>query len=417
MLQNTPALEAARVEALQTPLEDFDMSKPERFQSSTHWPFFDRMRAEDPVHYCRDSDYGPYWSVTKWSDIMTVETNHRVFSSQPTIFIGDPFTDFQPQSFITSDEPRHSKWRKPVMPGVGPHRLDEIEALIRSRVGVILDELPRNEEFNWVEKVSVELTTQMLATLFDFPFEDRHLLPYWSDIVTATPLAGAAKMDEEERRKILMEIVATFTEMWRERAAAEQKFDFISLMAHHDDTKDIVDDPFTMLGNLSLLIVGGNDTTRNSISGGVLALNQFPDQYDRLRADPSIIPNMVKEIVRYQTPLSYMRRTALDDFEVGGKAIKKGDKVVMWYISGNRDEEKFDNAYDFDIGRANAKSHISFGFGVHRCMGNHVAEMQLRILWEEILQRFDKIEVVGPEKRVSSNFVMGIEELPVRIAA
>ena len=188
-------------------------------------------------------------------------------------------------------------------------------------------------------------------------------------------------------------------------------------MAHHDDTRDLVKDPFTMMGNLSLLIVGGNDTTRNSISGGLLALNQFPEQYDKLRADPSVIPNMVKEIVRYQTPLSYMRRTALEDCEVGGKMIRKGDKVVMWYISANRDEEKFDNAYDFDIERANAKSHMSFGFGIHRCMGNHVAEMQLRILWEEILNRFDKIEVVGEPKRSHSNFVMGIEDLPVRIAA
>ena len=417
MLQITPALEAARAEAREADLATLDMSRPERFVNSTHWPFFDRMRAEDPVHYCPDSEFGPYWSITRWADIMKVETNHRVFSSQPTIFIGNPPDDFQPQSFITSDEPRHSKWRKPVMPGVGPHRLEDIEALIRSHAIEILDGLPRNEDFNWVEHVSIELTTRMLATLFDFPFEERHLLPYWSDVITATPLAGAAKMEEEERRDIMRDFVGRFSQMFMERQAAEPRFDFISLMAHHDDTRDLVKDPFTMMGNLSLLIVGGNDTTRNSISGGLLALNQFPEQYDKLRADPSVIPNMVKEIVRYQTPLSYMRRTALEDCEVGGKMIRKGDKVVMWYISANRDEEKFDNAYDFDIERANAKSHMSFGFGIHRCMGNHVAEMQLRILWEEILNRFDKIEVVGEPKRSHSNFVMGIEDLPVRIAA
>ena len=417
MLTRTPALEAARAQAAETPLEDYDLSRPELFQQNVHWPYFDRLRTEDPVHYCRDSEYGPYWSVTKWADIMTVETNHRVFSSEPTIFIGDPDEDFRPQSFITSDEPRHSKWRKPVMPGVGPHRLDDIESLIRRHAVEILDDLPRGEDFNWVEHVSIELTTRMLATLFDFPFEERHLLPYWSDVITATPLAGAAKMDEEERRGIMRTFVERFSQMFMQRQAEDPRFDFISLMAHHDDTRDLIKDPFTMMGNLSLLIVGGNDTTRNSISGGVLALNQFPEQYDRLRADPSVIPNMVKEIVRYQTPLSYMRRTALEDFELGGKTIKAGDKVIMWYVSGNRDEDKFDNAYDFDITRANARSHISFGFGIHRCMGNHVAEMQLRILWEEILKRFERIEVVGPEKRVSSNFVMGIEELPVRIAA
>ena len=409
------ALTRARDEALATPLDKIDVSRSERFAVGAHWPFFDRLRAEDPVHYCADSDFGPYWSVTKWKDIMEVETNPQVFSSFPVIFIGDPPDDFRLPNFIASDEPRHSEWRKPVMPGVGGERIAQIEATIRERVGAILDDLPRNEEFNWVDRVSIELTTQMLATLFDFPFEDRHLLTYWSDMTTATPQVGAGIMPEEERRAILFECVEYFFKLWHQRKGKSNGFDFVSLMANSPNMANFEEEPHKFLGNLLLLIVGGNDTTRNSISGGLKALNDFPDQYDKLRADHSLIPGMVAEIIRWQTPLSHMRRTALSDYELGGKTIKEGDKVVMWYISANRDSDKFENPYEFDITRKNARGHMSFGFGIHRCMGNHVAEMQLRILWEEIMKRFDRIDVVGEAKRTKSNFVMGFTDLPVRI--
>jgi cytochrome P450 len=212
-----------------------------------------------------------------------------------------------------------------------------------------------------------------------------------------------------------MECAGTFMQLWHERAAAEPKFDLISMLAHGENTKDMIDDPLLLLGNVMLLIVGGNDTTRNSISGGVVALNQFPDQYDKLRGDPSVIPNMVAEMIRWQTPVIHMRRTALRDFLLGGKQIKEGDKVVMWYLSGNRDEKVFDNADKLTIDRRNARAHVSFGFGIHRCMGNRLAEMQLRILWEEIMQRFEKIELVGDVVRLPNNFIRGIAEVPVKL--
>ena len=310
----------------------------------------------------------------------------------------------------------HDEQRKAVQNVVAPKNLAELEPLIRSRVRTILDGLPIGEAFNWVDKVSIELTTQMLATLFDFPFEDRSKLTHWSDVAIATPeLTGSDGVTEEVRRREMGECLEYFTRLWREREKQPPKFDLISMLAYGESTKDIIHKPMEFLGNLMLLIIGGNDTTRNSISGGVLALNQNPNEYIKLRKNPALIPNMVSEIIRWQTPLSHMRRTALVDTELGGKKIKKGDKVVMWYLSGNRDDRAIDNPEAFIIERPNPRYHLSFGFGIHRCMGNRLAEMQLKVLWEEILQRFHTVELVGDPVRVRSNFVRGYSELPVKL--
>jgi cytochrome P450 len=185
------------------------------------------------------------------------------------------------------------------------------------------------------------------------------------------------------------------------------------MMAHAEATRDM--DPRNFLGNLVLLIVGGNDTTRNTLSGSIYALSRHPDQYQKLRKDPELIDSFVPEVIRWQTPLAHMRRTALADIEFRGKQIKQGDKVVMWYVSGNRDDEVIEHPYDFIIDRARPRTHLSFGFGIHRCVGIRLAELQLKIIWEEILKRFDNIEVVGEPKRVYSSFVRGYESLPVRI--
>ncbi len=417
MGEQLSALELATAEAWSTPLDKLDVSKAERFANNTHWPFFDRLRKEAPVHYCADSMHGPYWSVTKFNDIVAIDANHGTFSSQDNIVIGDNPKEFTPPMFIAADPPIHDVQRRAAAPAVGPARLSELEALIRQRVGTILDGLPRNEIFDWVPRVSIELTTQMLATLFDFPWEDRHLLPYWSDTTTSSETVGNTSITMARRQEILMECLEYFTRLWHERQAAPQKFDFVSLLAHDPATRNMLDNPIEYLGNLMLLIVGGNDTTRNSISGGLLALNQNPAEYDKLRNDPSLVTNMVSEIIRYVTPLAHMRRTALADVEFRGQQIKKGDRVVMWYVSGNRDEEVIENPNAFIIDRDRARHHVSFGFGIHRCMGNRVAEMQLRILWEEIMKRFPRIEVVGEPQRLVSNFVLGITSLPVRIPA
>lgn len=409
-------------------IEDIDVSHPILLQQDIWRPYFKRMREEDPVHYCKSSMFGPYWSVTKFNDIMEIEKNHEVFSSDRdiTIFdqsmfdaLGIPRGRRDTSSFIGMDPPVHDEQRKAVQGVVAPRNLSKLEGLIRQRVINILDSLPLNEEFDWVEKVSIELTTQMLATLFDFPFEQRHKLTYWSDVATSVPELGVGVqgLTRQAQEDALEDCLATMRGLWAQRAnlPSDNDIDLLSMLAHNEATHDMDDNMF--LGNLILLIVGGNDTTRNSISGGVLALNQNPVQYDKLRANPELIPGMVSEIIRWQTPLSHMRRTATRDFEFRGKQLKKGDKVVMWYISGNRDEEVIDHADEFIIDRVNPRHHVSFGFGIHRCMGNRLAEMQLRVLWEEIMKRFDNIELVGEPERTVSNFIKGYTRLPVKLTA
>ena len=395
--------------------DPLDPSNSSLYDTGQHWELFKQLRENDPVHFTPDSPFGPYWSITRFDDIKHVDTNHQIFSSEPSIVIGDLPPDQVLPQFIAMDQPRHDAQRKGVTGAVSPRSLARIEPLIRERVCAILDGLPVGERFDWVDNVSIELTTQMLATLFDFPFEDRRNLTRWSDAATSSKaLTGASNMTEEERFEQLMECLEYFNRLWAERKGGDGD-DFVSMMARSEAFQDM--EPMEYLGNLVLLIVGGNDTTRNSITGGVYALNKFPEQFDKLRANHALIPNMVSEIIRWQTPLAHMRRMALQDTEVGGRKISAGDKVVMWYASGNRDEAHFADADKLIIDRPNARQHVSFGYGIHRCMGNRLGEMQLRILWEEILQRFDRVEVLDEPSRVRSNFVLGYSEMPVVLHA
>ena len=402
------------------PLAELDVSQPELFHHDSWQPWFARLRKEAPVHFLSDSVNGPFWSVSTHDLIKEVDTNHEVFSSEKGgIAIVDPVPvegQLENKSFISMDEPNHAKQRRVVSPTVAPKNLAEFEPLIRERAADILDNLPVNETFNWVDKVSVELTARMLATLFDFPYEDRRKLIYWSDITTAVPeVTGDDSIDMSKRYEELMECAGAFYQLWVAKQGTPPSFDLISMLQNNPETEKMNEDPALFLGNILLLIVGGNDTTRNSISGGVMALNKYPEEYQKLRDNPELIPNMVAEMVRWQTPVIHMRRTALEDYELGGKQIKAGDKVVMWYLSGNRDESVFEDAERFIIDRPNARAHVAFGFGVHRCMGNRLAEMQLRVLWEEIMKRFEKVEVVGDVERNPNNFIRGIKDVPVQL--
>jgi len=404
-----------------TPLEAIDVSRPELFRTDSWQPWFARLRREAPVHYLADSANGPFWSVTSHQLIKEVDGNHQVFSSEKGgIAIADPIPategQIQGRSFITMDEPAHMPQRQAVAPTVAPKNLVELEPLIRERAIDILENLPVGETFNWVQEVSIELTARMLATLFGFPYEERRKLVYWSDLATAVPqVTGDDSIDMNHRYQELMGAAGAFYQLWAEKAGQEPTFDLISMLQHSAATAKLNEDPEQFLGTILLLIVGGNDTTRNSISGGVIALNEYPDEYQKLRDDPKLIPNMVAEIVRWQTPVIHMRRTALQDTTLGGQQIREGDKVIMWYLSGNRDERVFEDPDRLIIDRPNARSHVSFGFGVHRCMGNRLAEMQLRVLWEEILARFHTVELVGDVERLPNNFIRGIRNVPVQL--
>ena len=406
--------------AYNTPLEDLDPSNALLWQNEEYWPIFERLRNEDPLHWCKaawESGYrsddaapiGPYWSVTRYEDIMAIDTDHKRFSSEPSIVLPNQADDFSLPMFIAMDQPKHDVQRKTVAPIVSPMSLGEMSKLIRERTQYVLDQVPIGEEFDWVDTVSIELTTMMLATLFDFPFEDRRKLTRWSDVATAGPETGIVE-SEDQRRAELMECVEYFMGLWQQRIGGNGH-DLITMLANGEETKDM--DTMEYLGNLILLIVGGNDTTRNSMSASIYASHLFPSEWDKVKANRDLIPNAVAEVIRWQTPLAYMRRTALEDVDMHGKTIKKGDKVAMWYVSGNRDERKFENPNTLIVDRANARNHISFGFGIHRCFGNRLAELQLQILWDEMMKRFSRVEVTAEPSRNISSFVKGYTKMNV----
>lgn len=400
-------------------LDEFvDVSQPRLYRDDSWGSPFARLRREDPVHFHPESPFGPYWSITRYTDIMKVELDHGTYSSAQElggIQIADQPKGAERPSFIRMDPPRHTAQRKTVAPIVAPSNLANMEGLIRERTVRVLDGLPRNETFDWVDLVSTELTAMMLATLFDFPQEDRRKLTHWSDVAIANIEAeDAVVRSEAERTAELMQMAEIMAALWKERAAQPPKFDLISMMAHGEATQNMPLPEF--IGTFGLLIVGGNDTTRNSMTGGLMAMLDNAEEVDKVRSDASLLPSLVSETIRWQSPVIHMRRTARKDTELAGKTIRQGDKVVMWYVSGNRDETTIDQPERFLVGRPKARQHLAFGAGIHRCVGDRLAEMQLRILWEEILKRDLKIEVVGPPVRLYSNFIRGIRALPVRIA-
>jgi cytochrome P450 len=406
-------------QAVHRALASIDVGDPRLYQDDSWRPWFEQLRRDDPVHYCEASPFGPYWSVTRYDDIFAVELDHQNYSSSSELG-GIQVTD-QPKgqertSFIRMDPPGHTAQRRTVAPIVAPTNLVNLEPLIRKRTCDVLDALPRNETFDWVARVSTDLTNMMLATLFDFPWADREKLTWWSDVAIANvDSPDAVVHSEDERFAEMVRMGDYFRRLWEQRAAAPPAFDLVSMLAHSEATRNL--QPREFIGTIGLLIVGGNDTTRNSMSGGLMALAENPEQFELVRSRRELIPNLVSEIIRYHTPVLHMRRTARNDVELAGRRIAKGDKVVMWYISGNRDEDKIDRAERFIVDRAKPRQHLSFGAGIHRCVGDRLAEQQIRILWEEILQRGLRFEIMGPPQRLYSNFIRGIRTLPVRIVA
>lgn len=398
-------------------LEQINVSDPGLYERDEWQGLFRRLREEAPLHYCADSLYGPFWSVSSHKLIQKVELDHSTFSNRADlggIQIANIAKDLDRPAFVSMDPPEHTPRRRAVAPIANRTSLGEYEALIRERTVATLEALPRGESFDWVKMVSTDLVSMMLATMFAFPQERRHDLMYWSDVATANlKAANPLVKTEEERYAVLQQMAEAFLPFWEERSEGRGGFDLITMLANDESTKGM--DRAEFIGTLFLLIVGGNDTTRNSMTGGLLALDENPDQVELVEANRDLIPTMVSEMIRYQTPVIHMRRTALKDAELEGQHIKEGDKVVLWYVSGNRDEAVFEDAEAFRADRENARRHLSFGAGVHRCVGDKLAELQLRILWEEIFNRGMRFEIVEAPTRLYSNFIRGFCSMQVRI--
>lgn len=401
------------------PIDMIDVSDPALFQSNQHWALFRRLRSEDPVHYVSNSSYGPYWAITKYNDILEVEINHEVFSSRNALTLDEiHLTGVSEDSIpvggmIAMDPPMHDEQRKIVSPALAPSNLVRLESAIRERASKVLDEVPKGREFDWVEGVSTKLTMLMLGTLLDYPLERLDELRYWSDIIAGIPGDGVVESYEQRDRELKV-MAGRFLELRAERRTSEQKADIISMFANSAAGRDLSDRDY--LSNITLLIVGGNDTTRNTMSGSVVGFNEYPEEWEKLRAKPELVPGLVSESIRYQTPVMYQGRRATADYELRGKRIRKGDKVTIWYVSGNRDEEVIESADRFIIDRERPREHLSFGFGIHRCLGNRLAELQVRILWEEILKRgWRRIQTTAPAVYPYHNLQRSIVSLPVCI--
>lgn len=401
----------------------WDVSRSDIYVEDRWQPIFAEMRAKEPVNYVPESPYGPYWNIVSSKAIQHVEALPELYSSSwqyGGITITEPPKDVTEEQlaerrlpmFIAMDRPEHTGQRRTVAPAFTPGEIEKMAEEVRARTAATLDTLPFGEQFDWVDKVSVELTTGMLAILFGFPWEDRRLLTFWSDWAGDVELSFARELTET-RWEIFQEMARYFQSLWIERMGKPPSRDLISMMIHSDAMNQM--SPQEFMGNLILLIVGGNDTTRNTMSGIIHALHSFPDQRAKFEADPSIIPNAVQEIIRFQTPLAHMRRTATADAELFGHQIKKGDKLVLWYISANRDEEVFSDPDKVILDRENARRHLSFGYGIHRCVGARLAELQLKILMEEMHKRRMRVNVTGKVERVRANFVHGFRKMEVTL--
>ncbi|AJP70623.1 cytochrome P450 [Sphingomonas hengshuiensis] len=396
-------------------VDPLDVTRPELYRDDTWHEPFRQLRAEAPVRYTPDSAFGPYWSVSSYKGIVAVESLPELYSSEAGgITVADlQEGDIKMPMFIAMDRPKHTGQRRTVAPAFTPSEMARMRENIRARSAEILDSLPVGETFDWVDSVSIELTTQMLAILFDFPWADRRKLTFWSDWAGDIEIAKDP-IKKQERLQHLFECAAYFGTLWQSKLGKPPTPDLISMMIHSDAMSHM--DQHEFLGNLILLIVGGNDTTRNSMSAFAYGLDLFPDERAKLEADPGLIPNAVQEIIRWQTPLSHMRRTATADTELEGQTIRAGDKLALWYVSANRDESVFADADRIRLDRENARRHLAFGHGIHRCVGARLAELQIGILLEEMARRRLRVNVVGAPERVAACFVHGYRKLPVELS-
>lgn len=395
------------------PIEDLDPSDENIFLKNHHENYFARIRKEDPVHYCKQSEYGPYWSITKYADIVEIENNPLLFSARGGFTIVDIPSDTQFRSFLSMDPPEHRERRQAITPMVSLSNLSRIEKNIFDLVNDTLDSLPINEPFDWVEKVSIEISIKVLALMMGVPVEDSSLLVRWSNIASTVPKSGTDIETLDQLYFQLRDCYGYFINLLNRHSSSSIENNFISMLAHQAKQEKM--HPEELFLTILALILAGNDTTRHSITASSLLLHQFPEQKKLLYADPTLLKSAVSEIIRFQTPVAHFRRTATNDTLFKGKEIKKNDKIILWFISANRDEDEIELPNEFIINRKNPDHHLSFGSGIHKCIGRNIAIMELKILWNEIIRRKWHIEQVSDPKRIKSNIVHGFSSLGVTI--
>lgn len=396
----------------------YDVSQDALYVDDTWREPFAWLRANRPVSWRPESPFGPYWSVATLDLIQEVELHPEIYSSawdKGNITIADSVNEMAFPNFIAQDPPIHTAQRKVIAPAFGPGQIAKLDTLVRERTAALIDGLPQGETFDWVERVSIPLTLGMLCILFDMPFDEWRDIKRWSDWASGV---SADHLNDEYRAEFMVQMqqmLARFDRELETRRTLPPSDDLLSRMVHSQAMGNM--SPIERIANIALLIVGGNDTTRNSMSGLIEAFDRYPLELERLRAEPSLIPNAAQEIIRWQSPVTHMRRTCLADTMLGGQHLREGEKVVLWYISANRDEHHFPDAERFDVGRENARRHIGFGHGIHRCVGARLAEIQLAALIGEIVRGNIRIRPAGKPERLASPFLHGFTSMPVTIGA
>lgn len=397
-------------------INPYDVSANALYTEDTWRAPFAFLRAEMPISWRPESPFGGYWSAVSYSHIQEIELMPEVFSSswqRGNITIAETVNEFDFPNFIAQDPPIHTAQRKVIAPAFGPGQMVGLEAQVRERARSLIDALPIGEPIDWTEQLAIPLTLGMLCSLFDMPFEEWRDLKRWSDWGSGVSADNLNAEYRAEFMKQMFEMLQRFDRELDARRALPPSDDLLSRMVHSEALGKLP--PAERLANIALLIVAGNDTTRNSISGLVEALHLYPQELERLRADPSLSANAAQEIIRWQSPVTHMRRTATRDVEVGGQLIREGEKIVMWYISGNRDESVFPDAERFDVTRENARRHVAFGHGIHRCVGARLAEVQIAAVIDELVSRRLRAVPLGAPTRLASPFLHGFSAMPVRL--
>lgn len=398
-----------------TTLAGVDILNPDVYARGVPHDTFRLLRREAPVYWHPEPEGGGFWAVTKYDDVVTVSMDPATFSSAlQGSLIEDPPVDALPvmrSLLINQDPPRHTKYRRLVSKGFTPAMVRRLEPHIRELTGRIIDRVAPWGHCDFVTDVAAELPLQVIVELMGVPLEDRHRVFDWSNrmLGNADPEYSGSV---QEARRASLELYAYANELASRRKRDPQN-DLVSVLMRADvDGEALSEAEFDAF--FMLLAVAGNETTRNAIAGGMLALIQHPEQRARLLADPSLLPLAVEEMLRWVSPVIHFRRTATRDTELRGQRIRRGDKVVIYYASANRDEDHFPNGDVFDVGRT-PNEHVAFGpGGPHFCLGANLARLEMRIMFEELLRRLPDMELAGPVQRLRSNFINGIKHMPVR---